>query len=110
MRPFIPLLTEELRQQRPHQGMTIVKAQYPSVTQEWINGAPDQEMTLVMEIISAPGTIRSTFKIPNATKLRPHIKRSAEYTQLIARHRSYIVSLANISGSLGIPVIGHEVL
>jgi valyl-tRNA synthetase len=97
MHPFIPFLTEELWQQLPHQGETVVKAPYPRVAQEWIDREAEREMTFVMEVISALRTIRSSFKIPNATKLRPHIKASREYANLIERHRSSIVSLANIS-------------
>jgi valyl-tRNA synthetase len=100
MHPFIPFLTEELWQQLPHQGETVVKAPYPRVAPEWIDRDAEQEMTFVMEVISALRNIRSSFKIPNATKLRPHIKASAEHAALIERHRSYIVSLANISEML----------
>jgi valyl-tRNA synthetase len=97
MHPFIPFLTEELWQQLPHQGETIVKAPYPAVAQEWIDHEAEQEMTGLMQVTSVIRTIRSSFKIPNATKLRPHIKASADHAALIERHRSYIMSLANIS-------------
>jgi valyl-tRNA synthetase len=97
MHPFIPFLTEELWQQLPHSGETVVRAPYPAVAQEWINQAAEQEMTYVMGIISALRNIRSSFKIPNATKIQPHIKTSVDQAKLIERHRFYIVSLANIS-------------
>jgi valyl-tRNA synthetase len=97
MHPFIPFLTEELWQQLPHQGETIVRAPYPTVAREWIDQEAEQEMTFVMDVISALRTIRSSFKIPNATKLRPHIRAAADHAKLIQKHRSYIVSLANIS-------------
>jgi valyl-tRNA synthetase len=96
MHPFIPFLTEEVWQQLPHQGETVVKAPYPSVAWEWIDRDAEQEMIFVMEVISALRNIRSSFKIPNTTKLRPHIKASLEHARLIERYRSYIVSLANI--------------
>jgi valyl-tRNA synthetase len=54
-------------------------------------------MTFVMEGISALRNILSSFKIPNATKLRPHVKASVKHSKLIERYRSYIVNLANIS-------------
>jgi valyl-tRNA synthetase len=97
MHPFIPFLTEELWQQLPHSGETVVRAPYPGVAQEWINQAAEQEMTYVVGIISALRNIRSSFKIPNATKIQPHIKTSADQAKLIERHRFYIASLANIS-------------
>jgi valyl-tRNA synthetase len=100
MHPFIPFLTEELWQQLPHQGETIVKAPYPAVAQEWIDPEAEREMTGLMQVISALRTIRSSFKIPNVTKLRPHIKASSAHAAMIERHRSYIVSLANISDML----------
>ena len=62
-------------------------------------------MTFVMEVISALRTIRSSFTIPNSTKIRPHIKAAADQAKLIQRHYSYIVSLANTSEM----IIGGEV-
>ena len=97
MHPFIPFLTEELWQQLPHQGETIVRAPYPTVAHEWIDQEAEQEMTFVMNVISALRNIRSAFKIPNATKLRPHIRAAGDHAKLIQRHHSYIISLANIS-------------
>ena len=105
MHPFIPFLTEELWQQLPHQGDTIVRAPYPTVAHEWIDQESEQEMTFVMEVISALRTIRSSFTIPNSTKIRPHIKAAADQAKLIQRHYSYIVSLANTSEL----IIGGEV-
>jgi valyl-tRNA synthetase len=97
MHPFIPYLTEELWQQLPHQGETIVRAPYPAVAHEWIDQESEQEMTRVMEVISALRTIRSSFKIPNSTILRPSIKAAEEDLKLLQRHHTYIESLANIS-------------
>jgi valyl-tRNA synthetase len=42
MHPFTPFLTEELWQQLPHQGETIVKAPYPSDAQEWVDREAEQ--------------------------------------------------------------------
>src|SRR5882724_5656574 len=100
MHPFIPFLTEELWQQLPHQGDTLVKAPYPTAAHEWIDQEAEQEMTFVMEVISALRNIRSSFKIPNATKLRPHIKAAGDHAKLIEQYQTYIVSLANISEML----------
>jgi valyl-tRNA synthetase len=97
MHPFIPFLTEELWQQLPHQGETVVRAPYPTVADELIDQASEQEMKFIMDVISALRTIRSSFKIPNSTKLRAHIKAAMDHVKLIQRHHSYIVSLANIS-------------
>ncbi len=100
MHPFIPFLTEELWQQLPHQGETIVKAPYPSVTQALVDPEAEQRMAFVMEVISALRNIRSAFKIPNATRLQPHIKASAPQAKTLEQYQTYIVSLANISEML----------
>jgi valyl-tRNA synthetase len=97
LHPFIPFLTEELWQQLPHQGETVVKAPYPTVADEWIDQASEHEMTFIMEMISALRTIRSSFKIANSTKLRPYIKATTDQVALIQKHEVYIVNLANIS-------------
>jgi valyl-tRNA synthetase len=97
LHPFIPFLTEELWQQLPHDGETVVKAPYPSVTQEWIDQETEQQMTFIMNIIAALRNIRSSFKIPHTIKLRPYIKASVDQSNALQRHHSYIASLANIS-------------
>jgi valyl-tRNA synthetase len=97
MHPFIPFLTEELWQQLPRQGETIVKAPYPAVTQAWVDPDAEHQMAFVMEVISALRNIRSAFKIPNAIRLQPHIKASVDHAKMLERYRTYIVNLANIS-------------
>ena len=97
MHPFIPFLTEELWQQLPHQGDTIVKAPYPEVTQAWVDPDAEQQMAFVMEVISALRNIRSAFKIPNLTRLQPHIKASVAQAKMLEQYQTYIVSMANIS-------------
>jgi valyl-tRNA synthetase len=97
MHPFIPFLTEELWQQLPHQGDTIVKAPYPEVTQAWVDPDAEQQMAFVMEVISALRNIRSAFKIPNLTRLQPHIKASVAQAKMLEQYQTYIVSLTNIS-------------
>jgi len=100
MHPFIPFLTEELWQQLPHQGETVVKAPYPQVTQAWVDPDAEQQMAFVMQVISALRNIRSAFKIPNATRLQPHIKASVAQAKMLEQYQTYIVSLANISEML----------
>jgi valyl-tRNA synthetase len=97
MHPFIPFLTEELWQQLPHQGDTIVKAPYPEVMQAWVDPDAEQQMAFVMEVISALRNIRSAFKIPNLTRLQPHIKASVAQAKMREQYQTYIVSMANIS-------------
>jgi valyl-tRNA synthetase len=97
MHPFIPFLTEELWQQLPRQGETIVKAPYPGVTEGLIDEDAEQQMAFVMQVISALRNIRSAFKIPNATRLQPHFKASLAQAKMLRQYQTYIVSLANIS-------------
>jgi valyl-tRNA synthetase len=106
MHPFIPFLTEELWQQLPHEGETIVKAPYPAVTQAWADPDAEHQMAFVMQVIAALRNIRSAFKIPNATRLQPHIKASVDQANRLERYKTYIVSLANISEML----IDHEMV
>jgi valyl-tRNA synthetase len=54
-------------------------------------------MAFVMEVISALRNIRSAFKIPNLTRLQPHIKASVAQAKMLEQYQTYIVSLANIS-------------
>jgi valyl-tRNA synthetase len=100
MHPFIPFLTEELWQQLPQTGETIVKAPYPSMTQQWIDPDAEQSMNFVMQVIAAIRNIRGTFKIPNAAKPHVYIKASDAQIELLDRFRSYITNLAPIESMI----------
>jgi valyl-tRNA synthetase len=96
MHPFIPFLTEELWQQLPHTGKTIVKAPYPSVTEHWIDVNAEHSMNFVMQVIAAIRSIRSTFKIPTAAKMHVYISASDTQMELLDEFRSYIMNLTPV--------------
>jgi valyl-tRNA synthetase len=96
MHPFIPFLTEELWQQLPQTGETIVRAPYPNVAQHWVDPSAERNMNFVMQVIAAIRNIRNTFKIPNTAKIHVYIKAERTQTELLDRFRPYILNLASI--------------
>jgi len=97
MHPFIPFLTEELWQQLPRTGETIVKAAYPAPTAKWLNPEAEQKMALVMHVVAAIRNIRNAFKIPPTTRVDVYIKATADYQKLLDDYRLYITNLATTS-------------
>jgi valyl-tRNA synthetase len=97
MHPYIPFLTEELWQQLPQSGETIVKASYPELAAEWIDPDSEQTMSFVMQVVTSIRNVRNAFKIPNTTRITVHIRASVEYIKLLDEFRPYIINLAMIS-------------
>jgi valyl-tRNA synthetase len=97
MHPYIPFLTEELWQQLPQTGETIVNAPYPQPTEQWIDPEAEKNMTFVMQVVTAVRNIRSAFKIPSATRINVSIRALSDYLRLLDDHRSYVTNLAVIS-------------
>jgi valyl-tRNA synthetase len=97
MHPFIPFLTEELWQQLPQTGETIVKASYPEPTEKWVSQEAEQKMAFVMQVVTSIRNIRNAFKIPNTARITVSIKASTNYQKLLSDSSLYIKNLSGIS-------------
>jgi valyl-tRNA synthetase len=94
MHPYIPFLTEELWQQLPQTGETIVKASYPEPVEKWVNPEAEQKMTFLMQVVASIRNVRNAFKIPNSVRITVYIRTSAASIKLLDESRSYITNLA----------------
>ncbi len=59
LHPFMPFITEELWQQTPHSGTSLMVAPYPVCCEQWINKNIEKQMEDLQELISAIRTARS---------------------------------------------------
>lgn len=73
LHPFMPFITEEIWQTLPHQGDTIMLAEYPEFKAEYNFPQAREEMEIIMKAIRAIRTRRSEMNVPPSRKAKVYI-------------------------------------
>jgi len=96
LHPFMPFVTEEIWQNLPGHGLTIMRAPWPRVRNELIDLQAEHEMELLMEVTKAIRHIRSEMNVPPGRKAEVLlVAPDAGIRALVAEHVNYIAGLAN---------------
>src|SRR5215468_8863883 len=98
LHPFMPFITEELWQNLPHHGDSIVVAPYPELDPELLNESVESQTELIQDIIAKVRNIRAEMNVDakQAVPLRVATT-DAELTLLLADARDYVFKLAQVS-------------
>ncbi|MGH8060268.1 MAG: valine--tRNA ligase, partial [Candidatus Entotheonellia bacterium] len=96
MHPIIPFITEDLWQQMPHVGETIVKAPYPTVEPKWHDEEAERKFDFLKEVVTAIRNIRGSMKVPPSVHIRVYMKSQSMHMMLLEELRRYVLSLENI--------------
>jgi len=94
LHPFMPFLTEEIWQQLPHAGESIMVAPYPRASRQKADPAAERDMAPVIGVVSAVRNIRSESRVPPSVPVAVTIKPPAARAALIR-------SAAPLIGALG---------
>ncbi|MDK2823338.1 MAG: valyl-tRNA synthetase [Clostridia bacterium] len=98
LHPFMPFITEEIWQHLPHQGQTVMLANWPKVQENLINKKIEEEMALIMDIIRAIRNLRSEINVlPGKEAEVVIVANKKDYLEIINKGQSYIKSLAKVS-------------
>jgi valyl-tRNA synthetase len=97
LHPYTPFFTEELWQQLPHSGDTIMLARYPNGKSGESYPEAVERMSLVMEIIRSIRNVRAEMKVPLGRKAELVIAAAPELAAQIKQGEAYILSLAQAS-------------
>ena len=97
LHPFMPFITEEIWQTIPHDGESIMKADWPKTDAAAMNSEIDAEMELLKSVIVSIRNSRSEANILPAAKIKVLIKTSdAPITGSLTRNKAYVTDLAKI--------------
>src|SRR5206468_7807783 len=91
LHPFMPFITEELWQNLPHKGESILIAAYPEFDSEWVDERAESQTELVQEIIVKVRNIRAEMNVDAKQTVSVRIATNdPQLTQLLsnARERS----------------------
>lgn len=105
LHPFMPFLTEEIWQQLPHEGDTIMLALWPEVHSQWDDPEAESEMTAIMDMIRAVRNVRAEKAVPPGKAITAIIHAPEERLGLVHANSDYLKTLAKI-GELTIEEAG----
>ncbi|MCW2277148.1 valine--tRNA ligase [Heliophilum fasciatum] len=96
LHPFMPFLTEEIWQQLPRHGKTIMRAPWPRLSEEAQDSEAEAQMSLIMEVIRAIRNLRAELNVAPGKKAAVILHVADEGTQkVIEAGLSYIQNLGS---------------
>ena len=94
LHPFAPFITEELWQQLPHQGETIMLARYPDGSGMTLYPEEEQRMQMVMEVIRSIRNLRGEMNVPMGKKAPVVLACDAAAQAVLQECEPYLLRLA----------------
>lgn len=95
LHPFMPFITEEIWQHLPHEGETIMRADWPKYNEALCFDKEDKEMTMIMSAIKAIRNTRASMNVPPSRKAKLYIKTDAK--EIFALGENFYKKLASAS-------------
>ena len=95
LHPFMPFITEEIWQTLPHQGETIMLAEYPEFKAEYDFPQARVEMEVIMNAIKAIRTRRAEMNVPPSRKAKVYV--ATEMKEIFENGAPFICKLASAS-------------
>ena len=96
LHPFMPFITEEIWQRLPHKGHSIMLAPYPRVTKKDRSPGAEEQMTAVMDLITAVRNIRGEMRIAPGAALTATLRAGARAAELFTANGPLVDALARV--------------
>jgi valyl-tRNA synthetase len=111
LHPFMPFITEELWQNLPHHGESIVIAPYPEFDPELVDVRVEGNTDLIQEIIVKVRNIRAEMNVDAKQMVPVRIAATdSEVTSLLSDAREYIFKLAQVNQLEVVPQLSSDKL
>lgn len=98
LHPIMPFVTEEIWQHLPHEGESIVVADYPVVHEEFTDHTARMNMDMLIELIKSVRNIRQEVNRPLSKPVDIIVKaHSEDEKEILKRNQSFIERFCNPS-------------
>ena len=95
LHPFMPFISEEIREHLPHEEGSIVRSAWPSAEPERIDETAEMQMGAVMETIKAVRNMRAEMNVPLGRKGEVIIQpATAELAAVLSENMPFIKTMA----------------
>jgi valyl-tRNA synthetase len=108
LHPFIPFITEELWQELPHSGDSLMMARYPVDLPQWIDAEAEEQMEGFQELVTDIRTFRSENNIDPRKKIPVQLVCEEKHRSFLESQRDQIRRLAHLSQVDLVPHIETE--
>ncbi len=97
LHPFMPFITEEIWQQLPHRGNSLMVSDWPKADPTWHAPEAEESIGLLMELTRAARDLRSDLELPPQRSIRLILRTSSpDDDRMIAAIMPYLTSLARV--------------
>ncbi len=97
LHPFMPFISEEIWQQLPHDGPSIVVASWPAPPESFADEEAEEQFTILMDSIRSIRNVRSEKQVPPGKKVPAIIQAEQQLQDLFGDWGQYITELASLS-------------
>ena len=98
LHPVMPFITEEIWQKLPHEGESLMIAEWPKADKKFINEVVESETDLILNEIQAIRNVRSAWQINPKESVAVAVKVSRDRElEILKEYSSYIVRMAKVS-------------
>jgi valyl-tRNA synthetase len=98
LHPMMPFITEEIWQHLPHEGESIMVAEWPKSVSNLIDKKSESDMIVIMDVIRAVRNILSEMNIPPSSKADIYVQVPDDNIKaLLSEQSSYIYRLGSAS-------------
>ncbi len=96
LHPFMPFITEEIWQNLPHEGETIMLAPWPKARAEQVDRDAEEDMRLIISVIRTIRSLRAEMNVPPARRAGIILVVPEDGKRnTVAQWRSYICDLVS---------------
>lgn len=98
LHPFMPYITEEIRQGLPGNEGSIMVSSFPKVNHQFMDPEAEEELEIIRDVIYHIRNIRGEMRIPPSQEVAVILHCSnAKDSKLLNCHKNYLLQLARVS-------------
>ncbi|MFP4016663.1 MAG: class I tRNA ligase family protein, partial [Halanaerobiales bacterium] len=97
LHPVMPFITEEIWQQLPGTGDSIMIAPWPASSNEEVNEEVEEKMNLIMDIIKSIRNIRNEMKVNPGKRIKAILSTPEEKKAILDQGYDYIKDLGRLN-------------